>query len=77
MATKLRAPTWKRYFYSYRPVKWTGPFIFVVCATRLLKDRQYGSCLIKFQETSEITVSFTTILRLILLLEERFQISIL
>ena len=38
MATKLRAPTWKRYFYSYRLVKWIGPFIFVVCATRLLKD---------------------------------------
>ena len=38
MATKLRAPTWRRYFYSYRPVEWTGPFIFVVCATRLLKD---------------------------------------
>ena len=38
---------------------------------------RYGSCLIKFQETGEITVSFTNILRLILLLEERFQISIL
>ena len=35
---KLRASTWKRYFYSYFTMKWTGPYIFVVCATKSLKD---------------------------------------
>ena len=35
---KLRASTWKRYFYSYFTMKWTVPYIFVVCATKSLKD---------------------------------------
>ena len=34
---KLRASTWKRYFYSYFTMKWTVPYIFVVCATRSSK----------------------------------------
>ena len=55
MATKLRAPTWKRYLYSYRPVKWTGPFIFVVCATRLLKDERN-----RLNLTTKFFLTYTT-----------------
>ena len=75
---KTKGTNLEEIFLLLPPYKMDWAIYFCCMCNQIIERlRQYGSCLIKFQETGEITVSLTTILRLILLLEERFQISML